>query len=222
MGTFDGNNLPVFQTSASKTAQNQKFSLGENVELQYHSTKIFDHNIEVDGVKLSELKEVTEITVLDTDHEKLLGTIMLHSRTIGNRKLEIITENSDSNEIIDHKIRTFVTIIADSTCITRAMSTPELRKFKIDWNKLWKPKFTDIQLQEYVNQCAHLSSNIQKDTELLSESIHKPKISYEDNPDKVHYSTHANDSKKIHKETDLVTPKPKAENISGEVKKNLK
>ena len=146
----DTSYLPVFHTSVQEIAQNNKSPFGEDVEIQYHSTKIFDHNIEVDGIKLSEIREVASITVIEAYHERFLGTIMLHSRTIGNRKLEIITHNSDSNEIIDHKIRTFVTMIVNSTCVTRAMSTPELRKFKLDWNKLWKPKFTDTQLKEYV------------------------------------------------------------------------
>jgi len=163
------NEVTTVTISESDTALKQKLSLGEDVELQYHNTKIFDHSLQIHGQELSEVKEITEITVLDGGFEKYLGYIILHSRSIGNRKLDIITENTDSNEIGGHTLRTFVKNDQNCKSFTRAMSSTELKKFRKDWNQLWKPSFTDIESQEYALKCSQMDEKIQK-----NQIMHKP------------------------------------------------
>merc|ERR1712136_28239 len=152
----------------SDTALKQKLSLGEDVELQYHNTKIFDHSLQIHGQELCEVKEITEITGLEGGFEKYLGNIILHSRSIGNRKLDIITENTDNNEVIGHTLKTFVRNDQNCKSFTRAMSSTELKKFRKDWNRLWKPSFTDIELQQYALKSSHMDESIPK-----NQIIHK-------------------------------------------------
>jgi len=162
------NEITTVTMSESDTALKQKLFLGEDVELQYHNTKIFDHSLQVYGQELSEVKEITEITVLEGGFEKYLGNIILHSRSIGNRKLDIITENTDNNEVIGHTLKTFVRNDQNCKSFTRAMSSTELKKFRKDWNRLWKPSFTDIELQQYALKSSHMDESIPK-----NQIIHK-------------------------------------------------
>merc|ERR1719167_948007 len=76
----------------------------EDIEFQHHSTKIYQHKIEVMGTELSEIKETSKISKFEEGEEIILNIIILHTRSIGNRKLEIITINTESGEIVDKKI----------------------------------------------------------------------------------------------------------------------
>jgi len=165
------NEAPTILMHEYDTALKQKLSLGENIELQYHDTKVIDHSIQINGEDLSELKEITGIIVLERGFQKYLGTMAVHSRSIGNRKLDIVTQNTDNNEVIGNTLRTFVRNDNNGKSFTRAMSSSELKKFINDWNKLWKPSFTDIDLQDFIQTSAQADENLQK-----NQIMYKPLI----------------------------------------------
>jgi len=143
----------------------------EDIEFQHHSTKIYEHKIEVKGTELSEIKETSKISKFEEGEEIILNIIILHTRSIGNRKLEIITINTESGEIVDKKLNTWVTSIKLGKTFVRSMNSLELKRFKIDWNKLWRPNIEDAELRGYSNHYPQVDNR--EKLELVSRRMSK-------------------------------------------------
>jgi len=121
---------------------------------QTHATTIFHHKIQLENIELSEIKEETVVTNQDSAntidiHSKRL--ILLHTRKMGQMELIIKTVSSENNELIDHDTKGYVTVgsINGEHNVRRLMSRDELKIFRRDWLKLWRPKFTDQEATRY-------------------------------------------------------------------------
>jgi len=118
---------------------------------QTHESTIFEHKLEVDGSELSEFMEKIVITKNDPMHPETdcIENVLLHRRKMDNLELIIKTVATQDDQIIDYNLNANVYENNESTISSRTMSRDELKRFKVTWRKLWRPKYSDDELYEY-------------------------------------------------------------------------
>jgi len=118
---------------------------------QTHASTIFEHKLQVDGSELSEFMEKIAITKNDPEHPETdsIEHVLLHRRKMDNLELIIKTVATQDDQIIDYNLNANVYENNESTISSRTMSRDELKRFKVTWRKLWRPKYSDDELYEY-------------------------------------------------------------------------
>lgn len=102
--------------------------------LKNHKRRVMEHNLVVSGVHVSERKERTAITQEDINGTEesghLIKTVLVHTRTIGDRAYTLKETKDKDGKVVDSSIIT-------------AMSADEVNKFEADWKDYWIPTISD-------------------------------------------------------------------------------
>ena len=101
-----------------------------------HKIVVMEHELVVDGVSLSERKQLT--TVTSDDPCVSPKSILVHTRTIGDRSYEVREVKVDG--------------VTTDTAINTTLSDKEVQQFQADWLDLWCPTISDEQIAN--NQAA--------------------------------------------------------------------
>merc|ERR1712126_56999 len=110
-----------------------------NVRIENHKVHVMEHNLIVSGVSVSEKKERIIVTCEDIYGNTLadgkpIKTMIVHTRTIGDRKYAMKETQDLDGKTTDSKVLT-------------QMSDIEIKKFEEDWKDYWIPTITDAQIE---------------------------------------------------------------------------
>jgi len=110
-----------------------------NVRIENHKVHVMEHNLIVSGVSVSEKKERIIVTCEDIYGNTLadgkpIKTIVVHTRTIGDRKYAMKEMQDVDGKTTDSKVLT-------------QMSDIEIKKFEENWKDYWIPTITDAQIK---------------------------------------------------------------------------
>lgn len=98
--------------------------------IENHKVVVMEHDLVVDGTSLSERKQLTDVQTEDGSAPP--RSIMVHTRKIGDRSLEV-------KEVrVDGEVK--------ETTISTEMSNKEVKKFQKEWQEKWCPTITDEQI----------------------------------------------------------------------------
>ena len=120
--------------SVSKGIEN-----GGNVRIENNKVHVMEHNLVVSGVSVSERKERIIVTCEDIYGNtiadgKPIKTMIIHTRTIGDRKYAMKEMQDADGKTTDSKVLT-------------QMSDVEIKKLEEDWKDYWIPTITDAQIE---------------------------------------------------------------------------
>ena len=124
-----------------------------NIRIENHKIHVIEHNLVVSGVNVSERKERVVVTCEDIHGNtisdgKPIRTMIVHTRTIGDRKYAMKETQDVDGKITDTKVLT-------------EMSDIEIKKFEEDWKVYWIPTITDAQIEsgEFEKELKKLEDN---------------------------------------------------------------
>jgi len=124
-----------------------------NIRIENHNVHVMEHNLVVSGVNVSERKERVIVTCEDIHGNtisdgKPIRTMIVHTRTIGDRKYAMKETQDVDGKITDSKVLT-------------EMSDIEIKKFEEDWKVYWIPTITDAQIEsgEFEKELKKLEDN---------------------------------------------------------------
>jgi len=184
-GNGDANEIQIDDLNTSKQNAveiknptiNSKFQKRlDNARIEKHKAHVMDHNLVVSGVNVSERKERTLVTVEDIKGNKIaegnpIKTIIVHTRSIGERKYAMKETKDINGKVTDSKVVT-------------EMSDEDIKKFEEDWKDYWIPTITDEQIEsgEFENELNALKEkepiesvkiNMSEDKEIKKQSIER-------------------------------------------------
>merc|ERR1712198_773917 len=124
-----------------------------NIRIENHEIHVIEHNLVVSGVNVSERKERVVVTCEGIHGNtisdgKPIRTMIVHTRTIGDRKYAMKETQDVDGKITDSKVLT-------------EMSDIEIKKFEEDCKDYWIPKLIDAQIEsgEFEKELKKLEDN---------------------------------------------------------------
>jgi len=180
------------------------------IKIERHKVHVMEHNLVVSGVKVCEKKESIAVTQEDFNQEiasgsKPLRTIVIHSRSIDDRKYSMEEVKDIDGNIIENKAIT-------------EMSDDEIKKFEEDWKDFWIPTISDEQIEsgEFQNELQEI--DIKKAMKNVSSNNSEKQKIQVDQADEVYQDTQNDevsmqDMKAAGGETIISEPKEVAQSL---------